>query len=216
MPETTDKDYVVDSSAVEQKKLQGQKDLLVEAATDSEKGELDDLKNDIVWAQEWANAVLEKNEDWGKEKINMVKEMSDFFKDPQNQKKHETLYSEYSQIKEKVINSLLDPEVDSIVNGEETDLNKVDDSRDANSLDMQRWDEEERHVSEMDEKSASEGAERVLSQQPKKYENRKSQLDDVLNHWTEEQKGKIYNTVNNMPEISEVYKKVEAAKNSSN
>ena len=48
MPETTDQDYVVDSSAVEQKKLQGQKDLLVEAATDSEKKELDDLKNDIV------------------------------------------------------------------------------------------------------------------------------------------------------------------------
>jgi 1,2-phenylacetyl-CoA epoxidase catalytic subunit len=66
-----------------------------------------------------------------------------------------------------------------------------------------------------DTEASKEWADAILKQQPEKIENQGKLIREVLNNGTEEQKQVMYDIVNNMPEIVDLYNRINSDKKES-
>ena len=63
---------------------------------------------------------------------------------------------------------------------------------------------------------SKEWADAILKQQPEKIENQGKLIREVLSNGTEEQKQVMYDIVNNMPEIVDLYNRINSDNQTSN
>ena len=155
----------------------------------------------------WAKEVLKNQET--KNKIEMLKELGDVFE--WNDKEIFSQYrEEYSNITSKVMN-LYNSTIESKINQEDKssdiEMDKKAEVNNGNAIDIDYL---------MNDADVSkEWADVILKQQPEKLENQGKLIREVLNNGTEEQKQVMYDIINNMPEIVDLYNRINSDKKES-
>ncbi len=167
----------------------------------------EEMKNLPKDPTKWAKEVLKNQET--KNKIEMLKELGDVFE--WNDKEIFSQYrEEYSNITSKVMN-LYNSTIESKINQEnkssDIEMDKKAEVNNGNAIDIDYL---------MNDADVSkEWADVILKQQPEKLENQGKLIREVLNNGTEEQKQVMYDIVNNMPEIVDLYNRINSDKKES-
>ena len=170
--------------------------------------EMNNLPEDQRSTTEQAKDVLKNQET--KNKIDMLKEIGDAF-EWNDKEKFSQYREEYSNITSKVMN-LYNSTIESKINQEnkssDIEMNKKAEVNNGDAIDVD--------FLMNDTEASKEWADAILKQQPEKIENQGKLIREVLSNGTEEQKQVMYDIVNNMPEIVDLYNRINSDNQTSN